>query len=342
MDIYSRIQEKRSLGYSKRRAAKELELDKRTVGKYWDMSEQSYAHYITDSAERSKVLDPYREFIVGLIEKHSEMNSAVIDSKLREEFVGFEPSYRSVRLYVARLREELGYPTPVQIRQYCEVEALPLGAQAQVDMGTKELSDPYGKKIRVYFFCMVMSSSRMRFCVFLDRPFTAQDFVKAHDLAFRFFGGRTETIVYDQDRVMTVSENYGDLILTDVFQDYCRYAGFKVHLCRGYDPQSKGKIERVVGYVKNNFLAYRTYFSLDQLNSEALTWLERVANAKIHETTTGVPAEPVRWGGEDGSCACFYRGTPLSQGSSDAVGTSAAEHSAYSQDERRALPAEPL
>ncbi len=290
MSVYSQIQEKRSLGYSKRRAARELQLDKRTVGKYWDMSEQSFARYITESAERSKQLDPYREYIVGLIEEHSEMNSAVIETNLRMNNDDFAPSSRSVRLYIARLREELGIPTPAQIRQYCEVEELPMGAQAQVDMGQKELRDPYGKKVKVYAFGMVMSCSRHKFCCFLDRPFKAEDFVKAHDLAFRFFGGRTETIVYDQDRVMAVSENAGDLILTDVFQDYSRYAGFKIHLCRGFDPQSKGKIERVIGYIKNNFLAYRTYFGLDQLNSDALKWLERVGNAKIHETTKMIPA----------------------------------------------------
>ena len=51
---------------------------------------------------------------------------------------------------------------------------------------------------------------------------------------------------------MAVSENAGDLVLTEAFETYVRYAGFTVHLCRGYDPQSIGKIERVVGYIKNN------------------------------------------------------------------------------------------
>ena len=165
-----------------------------------------------------------------------------------------------------------------------------MGFRAQVDMGQKELRDPYGKKVKVYIFCMVMSCSRHKFCCFLDRPFKAEDFVKAHDLAFKFFGGRTEEIVYDQDRVMAVSENAGDLILTEVFQDYSKYAGFKVHLCRGYDPESKGKIEAVVKYVKNNFLAIRVYYGLDTLHSDGLKWLERVGNAKIHDTTKMVPA----------------------------------------------------
>jgi hypothetical protein len=86
------------------------------------MSEVNYARYLTESAERGKLLDPYRDFIVKLIEEHSEMNSAVVETNLRMEYDDFEPSSRSVRLYVANLREELGLPTPTQIRQYSEVE----------------------------------------------------------------------------------------------------------------------------------------------------------------------------------------------------------------------------
>jgi hypothetical protein len=227
---------------------------------------------------------------VGLLENHSEMTSAVVETNLRLTYDDFEPSGRSVRLYVANLREELGLPTTAQIRQYCEVEEQPMGFQAQVDMGQKELRDAYGNKVKVYIFCMVMSCSRYKFCCFLDKPYKGEDFIKAHDLAFKFFGGRTEEIVYDQDRVMTVSENAGDLILTEAFQAYSAYAGFRVRLCRGYDPESKGKIEAVVKYVKNNFLVGRVYNRLDQLNSDALKWLERIANAKVHDTTKMVPA----------------------------------------------------
>ena len=41
--MYGKIQELKTKGYSKRRAARELSIDKRTVGKYWDMSDESYA-----------------------------------------------------------------------------------------------------------------------------------------------------------------------------------------------------------------------------------------------------------------------------------------------------------
>jgi hypothetical protein len=59
------------------------------------MRELSYARYITDSSERAKILEPYREYIVGLLENHSEMTSAVVETNLRLTYDDFEPSGRS-------------------------------------------------------------------------------------------------------------------------------------------------------------------------------------------------------------------------------------------------------
>jgi transposase len=287
--MYGKIQELKSQGYSKRRASKELKIDKRTVKKYWEMTDERYAEYLLLSKERNKLIDPYRIFIVDKLEHHNEITASIIDDNLREKYPDFAASYRSVRLYVANLREELGLPTSTKIRQYSEVEELPMGFQAQVDFGQQVMEDIYGKKVKVYIFAMVMSFSRKKFIYLQDKPFTAESFVSAHDIAFKYYGGRPSEIVYDQDRVLAVSENAGDLTLTEVFESYYRYAGFSIRLCRAYDPESKGKIEAVVKYVKNNFLKCRTYFGLSQLNSECISWLDRTANGRIHETTKMIP-----------------------------------------------------
>ena len=88
---------------------------------------------------------------------------------------------------------------------------------------------------------------------------------------------------------MMVSENAGDLIYTQTFESYREYAGFSIFLCHGNDPQSKGKIESTVKYVKGNFLNCRIYTGISALNNDALAWLERCANAKIHDTTKMIP-----------------------------------------------------
>lgn len=288
-EMYIEIQKRKRMGYSQRAVARELDLDRKTVRRYWEMTEDKYAQCLLDSKQRTKILDPYKDFILSQIEQYPEITSAIIDAKLRMTYLDFEPSYRSVRLYVANLREELGMPQMKVVRQFSEVAELPPGVQAQVDMGEQKLPDMYGNQIKVYLFAMVMSHSRKKYAIIQDHKFNSQEFIAAHDMAFRYFGGRTSEIVYDQDRVMSVSENAGDLVLTEAFEAYVRYAGFTVHLCRGADPQSKGKIERVVGYIKNNYLSCRKYCGISELNSSLMTWLDRVANAKIHDTTKMIP-----------------------------------------------------
>jgi transposase len=287
--MYNEIQSYKQKGYSLRRCARTLDLDRKTIRKYWEMTAEEYLNYLVKSKKRTRILDPYYDEIKLELETYPNITSAIIYDHLQERHKDFRPSYRSVRLYVTILREELGIPTEVKIRQYTEVTEMPAGYQTQVDMGQKVMTDPFGKKIRIYIFAMVMSLSRKKFVYFQDHPFNGQEFIEAHDMAFKYYGGRTEEITYDQDRVMTVSENSGDIIYTEAFESYRKYAGFSIRLCRGYDPESKGKIENVVKYVKGNFLACRSYHGINDLNSAGLAWLDRTANAKVHETTKMIP-----------------------------------------------------
>ncbi|SHH28059.1 hypothetical protein SAMN02745177_02073, partial [Desulforamulus hydrothermalis Lam5 = DSM 18033] len=91
--------------------------------------------------------------------------------------------------------------------------------------------------------------------------------------------------------LILVSENYGDLIMTHEFAAYAKKRGFQIYMCRKQDPESKGRIENVVGYVKKNFAKHRMFFNLDKLNEDCLAWLERTGNGKKHNTTKKIPAE---------------------------------------------------
>jgi len=290
IDMYSEIQKLKRLGYKKQQAARELQIDTKTVRKYWDMSEVEYVIYYQENRARTKILDPYRDYILEKLKTYREITSAIIYDNLREDFTNFSASYRSVRLYVCNLREHEGIPSSVKMRQYGENPELPFGFQAQVDLGQKSMKDAHGNTAKVYIFAMVLSSSRYKYIYFQLEPFTAQSFIEAHDRAFKYFGGRPVEIVYDQDRVMVVSENAGDIIFTETFENYKNYVGFSVHLCRGSDPESKGKIEAVVKYVKNNFLSCRVFHGIARLNSDGLGWLERTGNGLVHETTKMVPS----------------------------------------------------
>jgi transposase len=287
--MYGEIQKLKGMGYKKQRAARQLEIDTKTVRKYWDMTEDEYIAQQIDSRERTKIMDPYRAYVLEKLQTHREITSAIIYDNLLEDFEDFEPSYRSVRRYVLWLRETEGLPVPLKIRQYMEVVEQPMGFQAQVDMGQKTMKNENGQSVKIYVFAMVLSSSRYKYVCFQTEPFTAKTFCEAHDKAFKYFGGRPMEIVYDQDRVMVVSENGGDIIYTETFENYKNYVGFSIHLCRGSDPQSKGKIEAVVKYVKGNFLSCRIFHGIARLNSDGLSWLERTGNGMVHETTKMIP-----------------------------------------------------
>jgi len=190
--MYNKIQSYKQMGYSLRKIAREMDIDRKTVRKYWYMSQDEYTRYMAQCCERTKILDPYKGEITAPLETWPSITSAIIHDRLRENHTDFTPSYRSVSMYVTALRETLGIPTELKIRQYSEVSELPLGFQAQVDMGQMVMKDMFGKSVRIYIFAMVMSHSRKKFVCFQDHPYTARDFIEAHDLAFRCFGGRTD------------------------------------------------------------------------------------------------------------------------------------------------------
>src|SRR5205823_1657236 len=70
---------------------------------------------------------------------------------------------------------------------------------------------------------------------------------------------------------------------------YTREKEFKLHFCRKSDPESKGKVENVVKYVKQNFLYNRPFVDIEVLNCEAHSWLGRTANHIVHNGTRKQP-----------------------------------------------------
>ncbi len=294
-DMYREIHDMKELGFNKSQVARKQKINRETVSKYWDMSPDEYYTLLSEDKNRGSKLDQYRGFIADELQMWEDISASQVHDHLKEKLLKVQakwiPSQKLVQNYVVKLREELGLPTLRKIRQFEAVEELPYGKQAQVDMGEEKMKDAFGNTVKVYVFAMVLSRSRHKFVYFQLRKFNAEDFVNAHDMAFKYFcGRRPHEIAYDQDRVMAVSENAGDLLLTKRFEEYRQYAGFSLYLCHGHDPQSKGKIESVIKYVKYNFMSCRTFNGILELNSAGLAWLDRTGNGKKHETTKLVPA----------------------------------------------------
>ncbi|GGK16510.1 hypothetical protein GCM10010965_06980 [Caldalkalibacillus thermarum] len=170
-------------------------------------------------------------------------------------------------------------------RQYEAALDPPMGQQMQVDFGQATVRNTFHQPQKLWFMAYVLSHSRYKFMYWLDRPLTTADVIQVHEQAFAFYGGLPQEIVYDQDHLILVSENGEDLIYTKEFANYLAYRSFKVYMCKKGDPESKGKVENVVGYVKKNFARHRTYYNLAQWREDCLAWFERTGNGKVHQTT---------------------------------------------------------
>ncbi len=307
--MYHEIQRLRNVEhFSLQRIADHLHINFRTVKKFLSMTEEQFDAYYETKGIKPRQLDPYRDFIIAYLQKYQETPAAVLHDKLKEQFglfPGVDP--KTVYNYVMAIRRDFGLmKISASERQYNALPDLPPGEQAQVDFGEKKLRTSTGEWVKVYFFIMLLCYSRQKFVYFRDKPFTAPDAVLAHEKAFEFFGGIVKEIIYDQDTVFLHKENSGDYILTDVFDRYQMSRPFKITFCRGGDPESKGKVENTVKYVKHNFLFHRTYINDDILNDQALSWLKRTGNAMTHNTTRKVPQE--QWAIEQ---AFLQRWTPL-------------------------------
>jgi transposase len=292
MILYYEIHKRHIEGFKPAQISRDLVLDRRTVKRYLAMSEEEYLDFIDRQSQRYKVLAPHEEYVKARLELCEDASAAQVHDWLKENIEDFiDVNAKTVFNFVLFVRTKHGIPKPFNHRDYMKIDELPYGKQAQVDFGECIMTTDEGNRKKIYFFSMVLSRSRYKYLYFLDHPFTTIATIDAHERAFWFFGGRTEVIVYDQDTLLLTDENKGDLILTEAFRKYAEYRGFKLHFCRKSDPESKGKIENVIRYIKYNLLRGRRYVNIGILNGQGIDWLGRTANAKVHSTTRKIPYE---------------------------------------------------
>jgi len=119
--------------------------------------------------------------------------------------------------------------------------------------------------------------------------------IKCHVNAFRYFGGYTKEILYDNMKQVVIARalKSTDSEWNTKFEDFFKHYGFIPRLCRPYRPQTKGKIENTVGYVKRDFFLGGSFSSLADINIQAITWLKRV-NSSVHGTTHEIPIDRLK------------------------------------------------
>lgn len=172
-----------------------------------------------------------------------------------------------------------------QQRYYEPVLDMVPGVQCQVDPGELRGVLINGVESTLHFVVFVLSFSRLMYVALSRTPVNTQRFIEMHDEAFRYFGGCPQECVYDQTKLVVLYEQYRELDINPRFLQYATGAGFKVKACEGYDPESKGKVEAGVKYVKGNCLYGETFESALSLEQHVMEWLNTIANVRIHATT---------------------------------------------------------
>jgi len=102
--------------------------------------------------------------------------------------------------------------------------------------------------------------------------------------------GREQKV--DNCKVAVLSHPVGQpAVFHPRYADFAAYYGFAIKACGVRQAQQKGRIERSIGYIKQNFLAGLELSNLAALNAAARQWLDTVANVRVHGQTQKRPVD---------------------------------------------------
>ena len=286
--MYRKIQNFKRQGYSKEEIVTVLGKDPKTVAKYYQMDERGFRSYRREHMFRDKVLEEYEKDILEVYETNEfkRLNMSSVYDYLEERYGELPTNEQTLRNYISYLIQTDKLRLDERLRTYTKVPELPFGQQMQLDFGQYRCRSG----LKLFIFAAVLSASRYKYIIFQDHPFRTTEVIDHLLSCFDYFGGVPEELVIDQDRLMVVSENAGDIIYTDDFRYFIEEQEIGMYVCRGDDPETKGKIENLIKYVKCNFLSIRDFKSIDGANTGVFKWLQRRANGKISQATKKIPA----------------------------------------------------
>jgi transposase len=278
------IKEMQQKGMKITQIASELGRDRKTIRKW--LQEEETKTYRRTQAQKC-LLDPFKTYVKERMEEGC-LNAVVIFDEIKAK--GYAGKSTMLRYFMSPLR-------PMVISKATERYETPPGKQAQVDWGHFRVNWN-GTLKRIYAFVMVLGYSRMMYVEFTENE-RLESLIGCHLRAMQYFGGRTETCLYDNMKtVVTGQDAQGEVVWNERFAAFANHHGFILRRCRPYRARTKGKVENGVGYIRKNFWPrVRSFTGLHDLNLQARTWMDSVANVRIHGTTHEVPQQ--RWKQEE-------------------------------------------
>jgi len=205
-------------------------------------------------------------------------NAAILHRELVAQ--GYTGSSVGVRRFVRPLR------MPASAVATVRFETAP-GQQAQVDFGECKLWIGEAYLPAQLFVCLLGYSRRS--IAYATPHARLDDFLAGHEQAFRHFGGVPESVVHDNLKAAVLSHTAAGTVWHPVYAAFARYHGFKPWAHWPYHPETKGKVESGVQYVKRNALAGKRFASWAHLNAWLLEWATTIADTRVHGTTHEIP-----------------------------------------------------
>lgn len=270
MEEYMDIKVLHRDGLSIREIARRLGIDRRTVKRH--LEREGLPAYERRERQESK-LEEYYPIIKSFLEEDAYKGTWIYD-KLKK--MGYQGSYDLVRRYVQGIKGEMTRLA------YVRFETEP-GRQAQVDWGEFQIENSDGTVTTLQLFLMILGYSRALY-VELAETARMESLLDCHIRAFEYLQGVPGEILYDNMKTITTGREGGKVKFTVDFLNFARHYDYMPRVCPPYSPWVKGKIERPVDYVREQFWRGYRFCSIAQTNQDIRQWLETVANERIHGT----------------------------------------------------------
>src|SRR5712692_9291950 len=222
---------------------------------------------------RGSKLDPFKEQIVQWMKVDHCYNCEAMLPRLLA--MGYTGSLSVLKAFVHPLRPPAQGHYPV-VRYETEP-----GKQVQFDWGEFTYEQD-GTPRKLYGFTAILCYSRIR----CDAPTMIRCLMEA----FEYFGGLPKAALTDRMKSVLLEMENKVPRWNPLFADFMASIGVAPRVCKAYTPQTKGKIERTVGVVKQSFWAGVSFTDVDDLNHQAHAWCERI-NVRVHRTTHERPRE---------------------------------------------------
>lgn len=214
--------------------------------------------------KKELLITPYLSFIMDTLKTYPNLTAARLYEMVKSR--GYTGSLRHFRHLISLYR-----PAPC-FEAYLRLRTLP-GEQAQVDWGHFGYIQIGKAKRPLMAFVMVLSFSRKIFLrFFLNAQMSS--FLQGHVAAFNAFSGVPKVLLYDNLK-SAVLQRQGDAILFNPqlldFSSHYRFEPRPVAIARGNE---KGRVERSIRYIRDNFFAARKFKDIEDLNDQATRWCD--------------------------------------------------------------------